>query len=178
MKVFHKNIGNKKIIILGILIIFLTIIIFLAIDRGVFMSDDQKDDKIAGVYITEGFSKADVLIQKYYGNSSKAQEWYETIEMDMNNQVMDKIVITDNNLKSSGNYYYYDCSIKNNTNLTLSYIEIDVYVYDNKGNMIDSTWTNWSGTLPPDGTAKLETMIEYDSRIDKYNAKVSDYSIK
>lgn len=44
--------------------------------------------------------------------------------------------------------------------------------------MIDSTWTNWSGTLPSNGTAKLDTVIEYDSRINKYNAKVSDYSIE
>ncbi|MEF9893167.1 MAG: FxLYD domain-containing protein [Anaerorhabdus sp.] len=183
-KIINKIRGNSILLAssLGLILILIFLVPSIIIDRGIFLSTEQKDDKIMNTYLYQGYTKASDLVEKYYGNSQKGIDW-ERILIDIEMELINKensadIVITEKKLVLNGNYHYFDCSVKNNSKKTLSYIEVDIFLYDDNENMIDSTWTNWSGTLPPNGTAKLSTMIDYDSRISKFSAKVSDYSTK
>ncbi|MBN2879295.1 MAG: hypothetical protein JXN65_06640 [Clostridia bacterium] len=165
---------SKKIIIFGLFIILIILIISTIFS----ISRHSKDERISRVYLTEGYDAAVELIYKYYGTSDKAISWMIVITEDSNHNIIDNVNILEDSLLLYDNHYYFDATVKNNSDETLKYIQIDIFLTDNNGDVIDSKWTNWSGTLIPGATAKLDTMIEYDSKISGYIVQVSDVSIK
>lgn len=95
------------------------------------------------------------------------------------NSVKEQIEIIDQNLnvRSSGNYFDYDVTVRNNSDETLSYIKVDIYLKDSSQNIIYSDWTNWSGTLPPGASTTLDTMIDYVDNVEYYSTIVTDIDI-
>ncbi len=86
------------------------------------------------------------------------------------------MTITDKKLELDGNYFYFEATCRNDTILTIDYFEVNIYLYDENDNSLDSTYTNWSGKLLPGGSAKVEKMIKDDGKIKRYSATISDIS--
>lgn len=73
-------------------------------------------------------------------------------------------VNSDWNWKIDGNYIYICGSVTNtSSSKTISYFEVEAKFYDNKGNVIDSDWTNDSEDLEPNETRQFEIMHRYNS---------------
>lgn len=94
-------------------------------------------------------------------------------------KVKDEIEIVKQNLsvRSGGNYFDYEVTIKNNSDETLSYVKVNIYLKDASQNIIHSDWTNWSGSLPPGASTTLDTMIDYIDNVKYYSVSVADISI-
>ena len=88
-----------------------------------------------------------------------------------------EIVDQDLSVRDSGNYFDYKVTVKNNSDETLSYIQVDIYLKDASENIIHSDWTNWSGSLPPGASTTLDTMIDYVENVEYYSTVVADIDI-
>lgn len=53
-------------------------------------------------------------------------------------------------------------TIKNNSDYTVSYVKFDIYLYDKNKNIVDTDWTNWSGSLLSKGSAVVDTYVNDD----------------
>ena len=184
---FEKNENNqtapkthkKTVIWVAVLVVALIIIIGVALSQTVFLTDEQKDEKIAEIYINEGYDAARDAIIDYYGRSSdKALSWLMAISEfeDEDEELAEQVEIVDQNLsvRDTGNYFDYEVTVKNNSNETLSYIKVNIYLKDAGKNIIYSDWTNWSGSLPPDGSTVLDTMIPYQEGVEYYSVSVAE----
>lgn len=94
-------------------------------------------------------------------------------------EVIGEIEIVEQNLnvRSSRNYFDYEVTVKNNSDKTLSYIKVNIYLKDAAQNIIHSDWTNWSGSLPPGASTTLDTMLDYVEGVQYYSVSVADVSI-
>lgn len=91
----------------------------------------------------------------------------------------DKIKIVEDSLVADGEYYYYTGKIQNNTNDTVSYIKYTIYIYNEDGDLENSDWSNWTGTLKPNATIMVDTMIKrYDTEHKKFKAVIDEYNYK
>ena len=77
-------------------------------------------------------------------------------------------------LSSTGNYYYAEGTVKNNSSSTVSYVKVKCAFMDNSGNVIDTNWTYAVGSegLAPGESKKWEMMVSYDRKIDKCRATI------
>lgn len=168
---------NKKIIIIVSIIALLIIGVILS--QTVLLTDEQKDNRIAKVYSEEGYDAAREAIIKYYGTSSQeAISWLLAISKFEDEELAKQIEIVDQDLstRSSGNYFDYTVTVKNNSDETLRYIKVNIYLKDADENIIYSDWTNWSGSLPPGGSTVLDTMIPYQKDVEYYSVSVAEVS--
>ena len=182
---FEKNENNqtapkthkKTVIWVAVLVVVLIIIIGVALSQTVFLTDEQKDERIAEIYINEGYDATREAIIKYYGTSSdKAISWLLAISDLEDKELAKQIEIVDQDLstRSSGNYFDYTVTVKNNSDETLRYIKVNIYLKDADENIIYSDWTNWSGSLPPGGSTVLDTMIPYQEGVEYYSVSVAE----
>lgn len=88
-----------------------------------------------------------------------------------------EIVDQDLSVRDSGNYFDYKVTVKNNSDETLSYIQVDIYLKDASENIIHSDWTNWGGSLPPGASTTLDAMIDYVENVKYYSTVVADIDI-
>lgn len=143
-----------------------------------FLTEDQKSENITDTYFSEGYDAALRLVVEYYGtDSTKALAW-AAILMDTESQkVVDDLEVVDQSLVLDGNYFDYETQIKNNSDQTITYIKVNIYLFDENGEIVNTDWTNWSGTLPPGGSTYLDTMIKNTGDVDKFKTEIEEASI-
>lgn len=81
-------------------------------------------------------------------------------QLDYNRTTTPQLSIYDvdiQNIKYTGDEVKF--TIKNNSKYTISYVKFDIYLYDQNNNIVDTDWTNWSGSLLSEGKAVVETYI-------------------
>ena len=61
----------------------------------------------------------------------------------------DLITIENVSCVLDGDYYYYKGTINNNSRRTVSYVKYDIFMYNDEKKIIQTDWSNWTGTLPP-----------------------------
>lgn len=71
-----------------------------------------------------------------------------------------------------------ECTITNNSDYTLSYVEIDIFHIDKNDKVVNSEFSNWSGTLPPGAECVIDTYINPTSSTVLSYAMLADYTIK
>ena len=171
-----KSAPKRVFIFLLIGLVILGLYIFLTTP----ITESQKDKRIAQAYLEDGYDAAMELVRRYYGDSDNAIAWAMFFSDQEDSNIKDLIEITDHNLSvtSSGDYFDYAATIKNNSDKTLSYIEINIYLLDSEKNIIYSDWTNWSGTLPPGASTIVDTMFDYIDGVHYYRASVEEVSTK
>lgn len=143
-----------------------------------FLSDEAKDERIAQAYANDGYDAALDLVLEYYGDSEETTLWILALEKKENEKLVDQIEIVsqDLTLKNTGNYYDYTVTVKNNSDQTVNYIKVNIYLQDKDKNIIQSEWTNWSGNLPAGASTNLAKMIEYREGIEYYTVSVDEVS--
>jgi len=104
-------------------------------------------------------------------------DWNYETEIDEPETSAGDLKITEKTLERDGNYFYFEATITNNTAAIITYFKVNIYLYNASGNSIDTTWTNWSGSLRPGDSAKVDKMIKYDAEIDQFNTSISDISM-
>lgn len=173
----QKKLPSKKVLIAVFVGLMIAGIFFFSTTP---ITESQKDERIIQAYLEEGYDAAMNLVRRYYGDSDNAVAWAMIFSEQEDSAIKDLIDITDHNLSttSSGNYFEYTATLKNNSDKTLSYIELTIYLLDSEKNIIYSDWTNWSGTLPPGASTTLDTMLNYIDGVQYYKASVEDISIK
>ena len=144
-----------------------------------FLSDDEKDERIADVYANEGYDAAVSMVYDYYGSSEDATLWImalQDIEKGISREKLsDQIEIVSQNLTTrSRNYFDYEVTVRNNSDQEVSYIKVNIYLKDADENIIQSDWTNWSGSLPPDASTTLDTMLDYVDGVEFYSVTVAE----
>lgn len=170
---------HKKLVIGIAVLVVILVIIGISSSRSVFLTDEQKDERIAEIYINEGYDAARDAIIDYYGNSSEETiSWLMVISELEDKELAEQVEIVNKNLsiRSSGNYYDCEVTVKNNSDKTLTYIKVNIYLRDANRNIIYSDWTNWSGSLPPGGSTVLDTMLPYQDGVEYYSVSVDEVS--
>lgn len=171
---------RKKVFILIAIAVIVVIIAAIVVIKNVPITDTQKDKKIWAVYYENGYGDAADLAIKYYGrsNENKAIAWLSVLSDKKNEKLAKDVTVIDQNLSvtSTGNYYDYEATVQNNSDESLSYIEINIYLMDVNDNIIYTDWTNWSGDLPPGATTVLDTVIPYQSGTVSYKVSIADVS--
>ena len=145
---------------------------------SIFLSDEAKDERIAQAYANDGYDAALDLVCEYYGDSEETTLWILALGKKENEKLVDQIEIVsqDLTLKNTGKYYDYTVTVKNNSNQTVNYIKVNIYLQDKDKNIIQSEWTNWSGNLPAGASTNLAKMIEYREGIEYYTVSVDEVS--
>ena len=54
---------------------------------------------------------------------------------------------------------YYEVTVENISDKDVGYVKVDIFTYDSEGKIVDSQWTNWSGTLKPGATQALTITV-------------------
>lgn len=80
--------------------------------------------------------------------------------------------------KYLGKYYYYTGTLNNDSNRTIKYIKYNIYMLNSKGKIVQSEWSNWSGTLPPGASTSIDTMIDAVSGVERYRTVIDEISYK
>ena len=75
-----------------------------------------------------------------------------------------------------GNYTYVNGSIKNISNKTINYFEVQADYLNASGNVIDSDYTNDGQPILPNTSRKFEIMHKYDSNYNKVSLSVKKVS--
>lgn len=189
---------KKKLALILVLVALVCIgsIWYIGYYKGGFYSTEEKLEKVSVAVIYGNYSEAKDLTRRFFGYSDTAEELMDAIwELEYDSivsnilgdesqpneyDIKSKVKITNKELVRDGDYYYFTGTIENNSDQTLSYVEVDIFLYDDSENLIGSEWTNWSGTLPPNGSTTIDTMIRaiegYSSV--KYSVAVDAVSVK
>lgn len=78
--------------------------------------------------------------------------------------------------RKDGNYVYINGSVKNISEKTISYYEVEVTFFDSSGSVVDSDYTNDGQDLKSGETRKFEIMHKHDSIFDKYKLSIKNVS--
>lgn len=171
----QKKIISKKY---KIIICFVFIMIFGVVIVKMPITEKQKDRRIWKVYFSEGYNAAVSQVYKYYGNSDKAIGLLMVMSDNQDNKVKDKIKVIEQNLDKDGKYYDYNVTLKNNSDSTVDYIKINIYLMDENKKIIHTDWTNWTGSLLPDASVKIDTMIDYVKGVKQYRVEIQEVNTK
>lgn len=173
-----KHPKKKIVAIVGLVIVVsLLVLLFTPLKDKLFLTDEKKDEDITLAYIQGEYDEAMRLVVEYYGTtSSKALAWAAILTEAENAKIVDDLKVEDQSLVLDGNYYDYEAQIKNNSNKTVTYIKVNIYLYDEDGNMVNTEWTNWSGSLPPEGSTYIDTMIKDTGNIEKFKTEIAEVS--
>lgn len=82
-----------------------------------------------------------------------------TVE-DMKNVKIEKVEVNSKSYSYSSKYTDVNTTIKNNSTKTISYIKINLYFEDEKGDIIKSEWTNDSSNIKPGASQTISKMTE------------------
>ena len=77
-------------------------------------------------------------------------------------------------------YGYGDISItvKNISGKDIDYIRYDIFAKNSSGKIVDSDWSNWSGTLKADASQTMETTIRNYNSNYTYSIEIDEVSFK
>ena len=143
------------------------------------LTEDQKDRNISKTYVESGYQEAMQLVVEYYGtSSSKALAWASILGEEKDSEIISELKVVDQSLSRDGDYYDYEAQIKNNSSETIGYIEVNIYLIDDSGDIVNTEWTNWSGSLPPGASTYLDKMIRDTGNIKKFRTEISEITIK
>lgn len=173
-----KKKGKKKFLVIAALLLVVAVV---AISRlqGFGLTDDEKNQRIADAYISDGYDAAMELVVKYYGTDTEEAFSWASVILDMEDEkVISDLEVVDHSLVLDGNYYDYEAQIKNNSDKAITYIQVDIFLYNENGDIVNTEWTNWSGTLLPGASTYLDTMIRDTGDIDRFRTEVSDITIE
>lgn len=123
------------------------------------MNNESKTKAIAECLNNKDYSKAIELTNKYFSDNSNHDTMITNIQLckkyNVNNisiaqQKKDKeefyknvsITNMENQQKSYGNYFDACITIENANSTPISYIELNINIYDNDGNLINTAMTN------------------------------------
>ena len=106
--------------------------------------------------------------------SGSVETQTETLIKALENQPKVEIKFIDSTSRLSGNYYYVEGILKNNGKGTTSYVKVEIRALDKYGKLV-SIHDGYAdpSTLEPGQEATYQIMIEYDSKIDKFDKRVS-----
>lgn len=178
-KFFIKNRTNNKITKKFILICIIVITIICSLCSLLYfnseLTQEEKDKRIAEEYAKNGYDSAKELVYDYYGKSTDALLWIQVLSEKENDKVKDKLIVKNQNLTyRSKDYYDYDITLYNDSNETITYIKINIYLKNDYEEIIHTDWTNWSGTLPPYSSVNIDTMIKKPKDTVSYYSVVID----
>ena len=116
-------------------------------------------------------SKIDKFDKRVSGN---VEIQTETLTKALENQPKAEIKFIDSTSRLSGNYYYVEGILKNNGKGTTSYVKVEIRALDKYGKLV-SIHGGYADphTLAPGQEASYQIMVEYDSKIDKFDKRVS-----
>lgn len=117
--------------------------------------------------------KSITKMKSIYYNAEK-----ETEITQKETEAKDVITITDTKCSKDGKYYYYTGTLNNDSNRTIKYIKYNIYMLNSKGKIVQSEWSNWSGTLPPGASTSIDTMIDAVSGVERYRTVIDEISYK
>lgn len=66
--------------------------------------------------------------------------------------------------------------VKNNSNITFNYVRVDIYFYDESGNVVGSAFTNSGNSFLPNATQTLTRTLQLEDNYYKYNFVVTKVS--
>ncbi|MBO5162443.1 MAG: hypothetical protein J6B69_09650 [Lachnospiraceae bacterium] len=116
------------------------------------------------------------MIDENEHSSDEYAEFLKKLRQQKIQEIVDRVKIVDDSLVADGDYFYYTGQIKNNTEETITYLKYTIYIYDQEGNLVNSDWSNWTGTLKPDSTIMVDTMVKrYDKKPKKYSVVIDEY---
>jgi len=98
----------------------------------------------------------------------------ETKTKQLANQPKAEIKFIDSTNRLKRNYYYVEGILKNNGKVTASYVKVGIRALDKYGKLV-SIHDGYAdpSTIAPGQEATYQIMIEYDSKIDKFDKRVS-----
>jgi len=98
----------------------------------------------------------------------------EALIKELENQTKVEIKFIDSTSRLEGNYYYVEGILKNNGKGTTSYVKVEIRALDKYGKLV-SLHDGYAepSTIAPGQEATYQIMIEYDSKIDKFDKKIS-----
>lgn len=72
----------------------------------------------------------------------------------------------------------FQITVENQSGKDIRYLKIDIFKKDSFGNIVDSVWTNWSGTFKSNATQVItKPARDYDSSYN-YQASISEVNYK
>ena len=124
--------------------------------------------------------------QSYFGDKSTKTTVAETAAPETTvpqitvaeTKAEDLITIENVSCVLDGDYYYYKGTINNNSRRTVSYVKYDIFMYNDEKKIIQTDWSNWTGTLPPGACTSIDTMITYVPGSEKYRVVVDEVVFK
>lgn len=183
---------NKKMLIL--LLCLICLILVLGVGCG---SNEESDSRIVEVnklVLDNKFDEARIKAKELFKNSDKLED----ILMDINEseeiqrridksiqefkdiknkyENLDKVleIQPNDSYKIKGDYIYITGKVKNISSTDINYFEVVVDFLDDKGNIINSDYTNDGLTLKPDAIREFEIMHKYNSEYDSYQLSIGD----
>lgn len=181
------NIKTRNIIILiGSVLTIVTIFYF--IKDQVFLTDDEKQTRIANVYVNKGPDAAITEIEKYYKydkkkmniakgviseNEKKKLKHPVPIGDNKPNLTVNDLQIVETKQETRGNYSYVTGSVKNNGKVPTRYYEIYINYCDANGNILITDRTNSTIELQPNASNSFKIMSRMVDGVDKYNVYVN-----
>lgn len=153
------------------------------------------EETMLDIYKKEGYDKAreyidtvddpiekiDLVFELGAKDAGMTREEFEKVLSDYDNEenIYKKVEVVEHDIKNnSPTSKTLKTTLKNNTGKTLKYVKIDIFYYDDKGNLKDTEWANKSGTFLDGGEFIIETYITLPDGATKYDVEVSEVSIK
>lgn len=69
-------------------------------------------------------------------------------------------------------------TVKNNSDKTITYFKYDIFMKNDKGDIIDSDWSNSSKTILPDAQAMVESYVEMPTGTTNYSVKITEVKVE
>lgn len=151
---------------------------------------DQKIVQINRLIYDNKFDEARIEVNKLFANDpvklkdvlsridsleESKQESKLTANSTSTKNINKGLIIQDGyTYKTKGDYIYIDGSVKNIGIIDINYFEVKVDFVDDKGNILDSDYTNDGLTLKPGAMREFEIMHKYNSSYNNFRLLVGD----
>jgi len=133
---------------------------------------DIDDKEITHLYDDEGRFKSEVLSNTDTLKTSNSNN--------TNGNSLPKLEFVESSARIDGDYIYVTGAIKNNSNISYTYVEIKVTYFDENGNILDTdnAYLNSSDLLMPNERKSFSIMTQMvGQKYPKYKVQIFDYKI-
>jgi len=136
---------------------------------------DNKFDE-ARIEVKKLFANDPVRLQDVLGRIDTLEESKKIgVNSSSTKTIGDNLIIQDNyTYKIKGDYIYINGSVKNTGTTDINYFEVKVDFIDDKGNILDSDYTNDGLMLKPNAMREFEIMHRYNSSYNNFRLLVGD----
>lgn len=148
--------------------------------------DEEKDTQIIKLLNDGKTQEAKQRVEELYkGEDDKIAEWIKSI--DKYNPIDNNIVLKDEQLleiqegwtwEKDGDYNYIRGRVKNIGDKTIKYFEVIAEYIDDKGNVLDSDYTNSGQQLYSGNMKEFEIMHEHDDKYSKVQIWVDNIRVE